>query len=78
MGEENKKIFTNIEDEWVEVDIDKKTITVTIPEAKEKFETIPKELDKYRGYNIKIVLNYTLDSSSSFHLYPVHSNSYIQ
>ncbi|MCI7236858.1 hypothetical protein [Campylobacter sp.] len=69
MGEENKKIFTNIEDEWVEVDIDKKTITVTIPEAKREFETIPKELDKYRGYNIKIVLNYTLDSSSSFHLY---------
>ena len=69
MGEENKKIFTNIEDEWVEVDIDKKTITVTIPEAKEKFETIPYELKKYGEYNIKIVLNYTLDSSSSFHLY---------
>ncbi|MCI7013971.1 MAG: hypothetical protein MR878_01110 [Campylobacter sp.] len=69
MGEENKKIFTSIEDEWVKVDKDKKTITVTIPEAKEKFETIPYELKKYGEYNIKIVLNYTSDSSSSFHLY---------
>ncbi|MDY4829882.1 MAG: hypothetical protein SO164_03560 [Campylobacter sp.] len=69
MGEENKKIFTNIEDEWVKVDENKKTITVIIPEAKGEIKSIPKELDKYRGYNIKIVLNYTSDSSSSFHLY---------
>ena len=67
MGEENKKIFTNIEDEWVKVD--KNTITITIPEAKGEIIPIPEELKKYIGYNIKIVLNYTLDSSSSFHLY---------
>lgn len=69
MGEENKKIFTNIEDEWVKVDENKKTITVTILKARDKIIPIPEELKKYIGYNIKIVLNYTLDSSSSFHLY---------
>ncbi|MDY6123470.1 MAG: hypothetical protein SPI08_02905, partial [Campylobacter sp.] len=69
MGKENKKIFTNIEDEWVKVDKYEKTIIVTIPEAKGEIIPILEELKKYIGYNIKIVLNYTSDSSSSFHLY---------
>lgn len=69
MSEENKKILTNIEAKWVGVD--RNTITVTIPEVKGEFKTNLKELVKYGEYkyDIKIVLNYTLDSSSSFYLY---------